>query len=135
MSIMNDEKMMVLHGWSESDRNTWIENNAKYYEDPLKAWHDKLMMHTYTPRSAAVYVMPGYQSPASGKWIETPRQRREDFKETGTRPWEGMKDEQSHVDSNNKADEVSKDKAIDHTVRTAWQHMPDSKKQAALAAI
>jgi putative FmdB family regulatory protein len=36
----------------------------------------------------------GYESPASGKWIEGRRAREEDFKRTGTRPYDpGEKEE------------------------------------------
>jgi chorismate mutase len=31
---------------------------------------------------------PGYESPASGKWIEGRKARAEDFARTGTRPYE-----------------------------------------------
>lgn len=119
-------------GFTQSDKDAWMGINSRYYEDINRGWADKLLMHACPQRSAAVYVMPGYESPASGKWIETPRQRREDMKATGSRPWEGMKDEKAHSESLKKQDESKADAKLDHAVRTAWQHLPDSKKQAAL---
>jgi hypothetical protein len=130
---MNYEQIQTDLGFTDADKATWLEINGKYYEDPEQGWKDKLIMHAFPTRSAAVYVMPGYESPASGKWIETPRQRREDFKSTGTREWEGMKNEKAHSDAMKKSEEAKQDQALDHAVRTAWQHMPEAKKQQALA--
>lgn len=120
-------------GFTPQDKAAWLEINAKYYEDAEHGWQDKLLMHAYPQRTAAVYVMPGYESPATGKWIETPRQRREDFKTSGTREWEGMSNERQQVASNEKRESERQDKALDHAVRTAWQHLPEAKKQQALA--
>jgi hypothetical protein len=130
---MDYEQIAIDLGFTPANKVAWLEINARYYEDPEQGWKDKLLMHAYPQRSAAVYVMPGYESPASGKWIETPSQRREDFKRTGTRPWEGRQAETQHNESIRQADEIKMDAAIDHSVRTAWQHLPDTTKQAALA--
>ena len=77
--------------------------------------------------------IPAYQSPASGKWITSRSQRREDFKRTQTREWEGMQSEKSEVSRQNKYQEEAQDKALDHTVRQAWADLPQSKKKAALS--
>lgn len=130
---MNYEQIQNSLGFSEYDKIVWLEVNSKYYDDPEQGWKDKLMMHAFPKRTAAIYVMPGYESPASGKWIETPRQRREDMKATGTREWEGMKAEREESAKAKQAEEARADKALDHAVRTAWQNLPDSKKQQALA--
>jgi hypothetical protein len=130
---MDYEQIQSDLGFTQDDKENWIDCNGKYYDDPEQGWKDKLLMHAYPTRSAAVYVMPGYESPATGKWIETPRQRREDMKASGTRPWEGMANERAHTESIKKAEEAKLDAAIDHSVRTAWQHLPDTKKQQALA--
>lgn len=119
-------------GFTEQDKANWLEMYAKHYEDPEAGWQEKLHMHAYPTRSAAVYVMPGYQSPASNRWIETPRQRREDFKATGTREWEGMANERQHSERQKQYAEAKADKALDHTIRTAWANLPEAKKQQAL---
>jgi hypothetical protein len=129
---MNYEQIQCDLGFTELDKSNWLEINGKYYEDAEQGWKDKLIMHAFPTRSASVYVMPGYESPATGKWIETPRQRREDFKATGTREWEGMANERAHSEQQKKYDEVKQDAALDHAVRTAWQHLPEAKKQQAL---
>ena len=133
--MMDYKQIQTDLGFTEDDKSAWLETNGKYYEDPEHGWSDKLLMHAYPKRSAAVYVMPGYESPASGRWIETARQRREDFKSSGTREWEGM-DNERHESAKRKAEiEKKADAALDHTVRTAWQHLPDSKKEQALKEV
>lgn len=129
---MNYKQIQCDLGFTPADKAAWVELNAKYYEDVEQGWRDKLLMHAFPKRSAAVYVMPGYESPATGKWIETPRQRREDFKASGTREWEGMANERQESDRQKQYEEQRQDAALDHAVRTAWQHMPDAKKQQAL---
>lgn len=132
--MMDYEQLARDLGFTEYDKATWLEINSKYYDDPEQGWKDKLMMHAYPQRSASVYVMAGYESPASGKWIETPRQRREDMKATGSRPWEGMASERKEMAKAKQETEKKQDAALDHAVRTAWRNLPDSKKQQALAA-
>ena len=78
--------------------------------------------------------IPAYESPASGKWITSRSERREDFKRTGTRPWEGMRDERLEAERQKKYAEEKFDAALDNTVRTAWANLSPSKKAAALAA-
>ncbi len=132
--MMNYAQIQADLGFTDQDKSTWIENNARYYDDAEKGWNDKLMMHAFPRRTAAVYVMPGYQSPATGRWIETPRQRREDFKASGTREWEGMANEKAETSRQKAYSEAASDAALDHTVRKAWQNLPEEKKQAALSA-
>ena len=75
-----------------------------------------------------------YESPASGKWITSRSERREDFKRTGTRPWEGIKDERAEAAKQKKYAEEKFDAALDKTVRTAYAQLSPSKKAALLAA-
>jgi hypothetical protein len=77
--------------------------------------------------------IPAYQSPATGKWITSRSERREDFKQSGCREWEGIANERQHAERQKQYEAEAQDKALDHAVRTAWQNLPDSKKQAALA--
>ena len=78
--------------------------------------------------------IPAYESPASGKMITSRAERREDFKRTGTREWEGAESERREAERQKKYNEEKQDKALDHTVRKAWADLPPSKKAAALAA-
>lgn len=130
---MTNQELEDMLGFTADDKANWLDCNGKYYDDPEIGWRQKLEMHAFPKRTAAVYVMPGYESPASGKWIETPRQRREDMKATGTREWEGIANERHQMERNKQYEAERQDKALDHAVRTAWQNLPDSKKQQALA--
>lgn len=78
--------------------------------------------------------IPAYESPASGKWITSRAERREDFKRTGTREYEGIESERKEAERQRKYEEDRQDKALEHTVRKAWADLPPSKKAAALAA-
>lgn len=78
--------------------------------------------------------IPAYESPATGKWITSRSERREDFKRSGCREWEGMESERKEAAKTKAADEAKQDTALDHSVRTAWAALPPSKKAEALAA-
>ena len=115
-----------------TDKERWIETWAPSLggvEQAEQEWVIKQEREAHPIRSAAVYVMAGYQSPASSKWIETASQRRDDMKRTGSRPWEGMAAEKQESERAKKYDEHKQDAALDHTVRSAWRDLPDSKKQ------
>lgn len=79
--------------------------------------------------------IPAYESPASGKWITSRAERREDFKRTGCRPWEGMEAERQEAERQKKYAEEAEDKALDHAVRSAWAELSPAKKAQALKTI
>jgi hypothetical protein len=78
--------------------------------------------------------IPAYESPATGKWITSRSERREDLKRSGCREWEGIATERQESEKRKEEDAKKADAALDHTVRKAWQDLPQSKKAAALAA-
>jgi hypothetical protein len=125
---MDYSKIQEKLGFSESDKATWIVNNGKYYQDPEQGWIDKLIMHAYPTRTASVYVMPSYQSPISGKWIDTPSQRRDDMARNNARPWEGMESERKAASERVKIEEKQKDAAIENAVVGAYHSLSDDKK-------
>jgi putative FmdB family regulatory protein len=59
----------------------------------------------------------GYESPASGRWVEGKRQRLEDFKRTGTRAYEGGEREAAEV--RRKDEEKQADARVDQCVDEA----------------
>lgn len=116
-----------------TDKERWIETWAPSLggvEQAEQAWAVKMVREANPVRSAAVYVMAGYQSEATGRWIETPSQRRDDLKRSGCRPWEGMAAEKQEAARQKQYAEQKADAALDHTVRSVWRDLPDSKKQA-----
>lgn len=74
-----------------------------------------------------------YESPATGKFITSYAQRREDMKASGCRDWEGQDVERREISKRQAEDEAKADAAMDATVRTAWASLSPSKKAAALA--
>jgi len=115
-------------GFSDSDKSAWLDINGKYYADPEQGWKDKLMMHAYPQRSASVYVMPAYQSPINGKWIDTPAQRRDDMARNNCRPWEGMDVERKVADNRVMAEKKAEDDALESAAVAAWHSLGDEKK-------
>ena len=78
--------------------------------------------------------IPAYESPATGKWITSRSERKEDLKRSGCREWEGMENEKQEAERRKQYEEAAQDKALDHSVRQAWADLPPSKKAEALAA-
>lgn len=129
--MIDFEEIQRRLGFTEQDKQDWLEINAKYYADPLKGWNDKLLMHAYPQRSASVYVMPAYQSPITGKWIDTPSQRRDDMARNGARPWEGMESERKVADERVKREAKEYDQKLESAAVEAYRSL-GSEKQSLL---
>lgn len=123
---MTDAELEVALGL---DKKIWLEFNAKYYTDPEQGWHEKLMMHAYPQRSASVYVMPSYQSPVTGKWIDTPSQRRDDLARTSSRPWEGMDTEKQEAARTKAATEAEMDKVSEQIAVESFKSLPETTRR------
>lgn len=119
-----------LLGFTAEDKARWLEVNAKYYATAEQAWQAKLMMHASPKRAPAVYVMPSYQSPVTGKWIDTPSQRRDDFARNNARPWEGMSEERKEADRRKAYQEQKADQALERTIEQSLRELPSEKKMA-----
>lgn len=78
-----------------------------------------------------VVDIPAYQSPVTGRWINSRRERTEDLKRADCRPWEGLEQEQKEAARRAAYDEQKQDKAIEKTVVDAWQTL-SPEKQAVL---
>lgn len=115
-------------GFSDDDKKKWCETNAKYYDDVEQGWRDKLMMHAFPVKSAAVYVMPAYQSPITGKWIDTPSQRRDDLKRNNARPWEGMESERKVAEERVRRENKQADQSLENAVVSAYHSLGSEKK-------
>jgi hypothetical protein len=76
--------------------------------------------------------IPAYQSPISGRWINSRRERNEDLKRNDCRPWEGMEQEQKEAARRAAYKEQADDAALEKTVVDAWQTLTP-EKQAALS--
>lgn len=69
--------------------------------------------------------LPGYESPVTGQWIEGRRARREDLKRTGSRPWEGMEQEQKEAAKIRARQEVRLDQLAERMAHRAWAEAPE----------
>lgn len=73
--------------------------------------------------------LPGYQSPVTGLWVEGRKQRREDLKRTGSRPWEGREQEQKEADRRRAYDEQASDRRLDESARRAYYQLSPEKRR------
>jgi hypothetical protein len=73
-----------------------------------------------------------YESPASGKLITSKAERARDFKETSTRPWEGIETEKQEAERQKAYIAEKEDAVLDATVRQAWANLSPKKKAQAL---
>jgi len=129
------QELQAKLGFTDQDKANWLEINSKYYENPEQGWREKLMMHAYPQRSASVYVMPSYQSPITGKWIDTPSQRRDDMARNNARPWEGMEAEKKVATQRKAAEEKAADQSVENAVVSAYQALGSEKQQALESAL
>ena len=77
----------------------------------------------------SVSVMEAYQSPVTGEWIETPRQRRIDLKNSGSREWEGREQETKAAQDREKDFDKMLDKSAEKSAVEAWQALPTETKK------
>jgi len=78
--------------------------------------------------------IPAYESPASGKWITSRAERREDFKRTGTREWEGLESEKRESEKQKQYADAEFDAKIERAVGETFAALSSSKQDALLAA-
>ena len=78
--------------------------------------------------------LPEYVSPASGKLIRGRVQRADDFKRTGTRPWEGKDVEKAEVEKFNAEMDKKEDASLE---KTAYEVLNNSSSitQAAVKGL
>lgn len=93
-------------------------------------WAKVVKMHTEKPvGSASIQVMQSYQSPITGKWIDTPRQRRDDLARSGSRPWEGREQETKYAQQREKDFDTMLDKTAEKAAIESWQQLAPEKKK------
>lgn len=84
---------------------------ARYLETP-ECCGQRTEKVILTPPFGVVDI-PAYQSPVSGKWINSRKQRTEDLKQAGCRPWEGMEQEQKEAARQQEYQEQAHDAFLD----------------------
>jgi hypothetical protein len=92
---------------------------------PFNEYKDPVTCYCGRPAELVILTPPrvfgdyeGYESPASGRWIEGKRAREEDFRRTGTRPYDpGEKEElPRRIAEAEKALDKHVDEAVDQTL-------------------
>ena len=110
----------------------YIRSMSKSSDTPMCCEHPTEKRILSSPMG--IVDIPAYESPATGRWITSRSERREDFKRSGCREWEGIAAEKQEAAKQKQYEEEAQDKALDHAVRSAWSELSPSKKAAALAA-
>lgn len=90
--------------------------------------HGKPMFIVLCPTFVQADIAP-YQSPASGKWITSRRERRDDLARTNSRPWEGMESERKEATKRKKEAEAKADAKLEHAIRKSYHELPPSKRR------
>lgn len=72
--------------------------------------------------------LPGYQSEATGLWVEGRRARREDLKVSGCRPWDGMESEKKEAARQRQYAEQRLDASLTRAASEAFYQLPPSKR-------
>ena len=95
---------------------------------------EKTSKRILTPSMGIMDYQPWqpYESPASGKWITSKAERRDDFKRTNTREWEGIEVEKQEAARQLAYKEAEDDKKLDEAVGKAWASLTPEKKAIAL---
>ncbi len=82
------------------------------------------------PRTPTIFGdLPGYQSEATGLWVEGRRQRREDLKRSGCRPWEGLQQEKQEAARQQRYADERLDAALTRTASEAFYQLPPEKRR------
>lgn len=76
--------------------------------------------------------IPAYESPVSGRVVEGRAARREDFKRTGSRPWEGMEQEKKEAARKKAYAEAKFDQKLDAAAWTSYYQMSPDKRRKLL---
>lgn len=85
----------------------------------------------YSPEPIAPMIfgdLPGYQSEASGLWVEGRVQRREDLKRTQCRPWEGQAQEMKEAQRRVAYDNHKVERSLERAAQEAFHQLPPSKR-------
>ena len=102
-------------------RRRYVQINGELVEVPTD--------YTPEPRAPLIFGdLPEYVSPVSGLVISGRRARREEFKRTGTRPWEGLAQEKQEAARREQYAERRLDESLTRAASEAFYQLPPSKR-------
>lgn len=95
--------------------NSWVEVPKDYIPEPIApmVWGD----------------LPEYESPIDGRPINGRVQRREDLKRSGSRPWEGLTQEQKEAARQREYHEQRLDRHAEESAFRAWYQLSPEKRK------
>lgn len=105
-------------------RGRWRWDAAKQTMVQVSGEHRPLQSTPYVQAD-----IPDYVSPASGKLVSGRKQRREDMKRTGSRPWEGIEQEKREAAKGQAEQERHTDQLADRMANIAWRDAPESVRR------
>lgn len=73
--------------------------------------------------------LPGYVSPVTGLWVEGRKQRREDLKRTGSRPFEGFEQERKESARRLAHTEQASDRRLEERAREIFHQLSPEKRR------
>lgn len=81
------------------------------------------------PTPYVIPDLPDYESPVDGKVVHGRAGRREDFKRTNCRPWEGRDQEQKEANRVRQYDDQKLDRRIDESAQRAYAQLHPDKRR------
>ena len=114
-----------------TDRETFIAHWAPSLgeDEAARLFEVKQERERNPIRTANIYVMPSYQSPITGKWIDTPGQRRDDLAQNDCRPYEGRASEEAAAKSARQQQDKEFDQVAEKMVLESWQKLPEQHRK------
>ena len=82
-----------------------------------------------------VVDIPAYQSPVTGRWINSRVERNEDLKRNGCRPWEGLEQEKKEAERQKAYQEQKEDAKLTQAVEMAYAQLKPEQRQALETAL
>ena len=114
-------------------RIDYIRPVAQYLDTPM-CCDQQTEKRIFSAPSAISDIEP-YESPVTGKMITSRSERREDFKASGCREWEGMDVERKEAQKRKAAEDAVQDQKLETEVQKVWAQLPEDKKTQAIAVM
>lgn len=73
--------------------------------------------------------LPGYESPATGKWVEGRSARREDLRRSGCRPYESAAEERKEAARQRNYIEAKADSSMRDAIAKTFYAMPEAHRR------
>lgn len=98
----------------------------RYRYNPQTKCLEEVLFERSEAASATVWNdLPGYESPATGEWVEGRKARREDLKRSGCRPYEGREQEAKEAQKLKQAESARLDQLAEKMAYRAWDAAPE----------